>query len=90
MDLRTFQHQVQQLQLGTQLALQSLELTEQCFPKCVKGEPGESLNKVEADCLTNCVGRYFATQHLVQKRTVHLLQKEQEQQMQQQQQQHDH
>ena len=82
MDVRTFQAQVQQLQLGVELTLQNLELTEKCFPKCVKGEPGENLNKVESDCLTNCVGRYFATKNLVERRTIHLLEKEQEQQLQ--------
>lgn len=47
--------------------IETHQLTETCWNKCVKSVNGSSLDTTEAGCLTNCVDRFMDVNNLTMK-----------------------
>jgi len=51
---------------ATQLQNTIHSYTSMCWDKCVTGTPGNAFSRSEADCLQNCVDRFFdAKSHII-------------------------
>lgn len=46
------------------------KLSEICFDKCCPAKPGNKLDSSEANCISNCAGRYLDTSMFIMNRMV--------------------